>query len=273
MQTEKITDNPLSLRVVPIKDVLPHEHIDLRRVKLLADKLKKASLFTNPPIVMESGSKYVVLDGATRVTCFKELNYEHIIVQVMSENDDVVLDKWAHAIRKINIVKLFEILKNIPEISIIKNPANQADNLSGLCNLYTPDNKVYSINPAKNIDKLDALNEFTNTYIQHSHVNRTVETNMDMLLKSYEDLCCLVVFPKFTIKEVLEAPIQDKILPPGITRFLISGRLLRLNADFNYLKSNKSLTEKRDWLNKLVMEKLASESVRYYKEPVYILDE
>ena len=64
-----------------------------------------------------------------------------------------------------------------------------------------------------------------------------------------------------------------RALPAGITRFIIPGRVLRLNADLKYLKSDKSLAEKNEWLRQLILEKLDNRAVRYYEEPVYLLDE
>jgi len=39
------------------------------------------------------------------------------------------------------------------------------------------------------------------------------------------------------------------------------------------LKSDKSLREKNRWLHDLLVEKQAKGDIRYYGEPVYLLDE
>jgi hypothetical protein len=49
--------------------------------------------------------------------------------------------------------------------------------------------------------------------------------------------------------------------------------VLRINADLNDLKANKSLAEKNEWLRQLMIDKLSRSAVRYYQEPVYLLDE
>jgi hypothetical protein len=82
-----------------------------------------------------------------------------------------------------------------------------------------------------------------------------------------------VVFPEYTVKQVMQIAQAGRVLPAGITRFVIPGRVLRLKADLNVLKSDKPLSEKEVWLNQLVGEKLANNRVRYYEEPVYLLDE
>lgn len=103
-------DNPLSLRVVDIKDVVKHELIDPRRVEKLKATLKQADVFTNPPIIAEDKDKYIVLDGATRTTAMKELGFNHMIVQVISNLNECQLDTWQHVIRKVDPRQIIDLL-------------------------------------------------------------------------------------------------------------------------------------------------------------------
>ena len=66
---------------------------------------------------------------------------------------------------------------------------------------------------------------------------------------------------------------QGRLLPAGITRFIVPGRILRLNAPLAVLAANEPIAQKRDWLDNLVQTKLAGRGVRYYEEPVVLLDE
>ncbi|MCB9125105.1 MAG: hypothetical protein H6643_11420 [Caldilineaceae bacterium] len=54
-------------------DVFPHERFHPARVERLKKRLTQEGRLVNPPIVAELGDgRYVVLDGATRVTAFKQ---------------------------------------------------------------------------------------------------------------------------------------------------------------------------------------------------------
>jgi len=271
-------NNPLALRVVAMKDVFPHENIDPRRVARLSDKIKTADVLTNPPIVVESDGKYIVLDGATRTTAFRQLGYPHIIVQMFAEEDDKLgLDTWRHAIRQIEPSELVRILDRMPEISMIASQPEtvlqEITDYGGLCYLTTVENKTYHIKPAPHVNHLDALNKLTQTYIEASYVTRTIESDINRVAKEYPDLTALVIFPKYEIEQVLQITRAGRALPAGITRFLIPGRVMRLNANLAVLKSSQSLSEKNEWLYELTMKKLADDQVRYYQEPVYLLDE
>ena len=271
-------NNPLALQVVAMEDVFPHENIDPRRVARLSEKIKTADVLTNPPIVVASDGQYIVLDGATRTTAFRLLGYPHIVVQVFAEEDDKLsLDTWRHAIRQIEPSELAHIIGSMPEISMIASlPETVLQDMTdygGLCYLTTVENKTYHIKPAPGVNHLDALNKLTSTYIEASYVTRTIESDINRVAEEHPDLAALVIFPKYEIDQVLQIARAGRALPAGITRFVIPGRVMRLNADLAVLKSSQSLSEKNEWLFELTMKKLADDQVRYYQEPVYLLDE
>jgi len=271
-------NNPLALQVVAMEDVFPHENIDPRRVARLSEKIKAADVLTNPPIVVASDGRYIVLDGATRTTAFRLLGYPHIIVQVFAEEDDkLFLDTWRHAIRQIEPSELAHIIGSMPEISMIASQPEtvlqEMTDYGGLCYLTTVENKTYHIKPAPGVNHLDALNKLTSTYIEASYVTRSIESDINLVAEEHPDLAALVIFPKYEIDQVLQIARAGRALPAGITRFLIPGRVMRLNADLAVLKSSQSLSEKNEWLYELTMKKLADDQVRYYQEPVYLLDE
>ena len=270
-------ENPLPLRVVPANKVVPHELVDHRRVERLAGRLTEDGILSNPPIVIENSGHYVVLDGATRVTALKQLNYPHLIVQLVASEDDLGLHTWFHIIRKTDPEHLINLLQTIPEIALLKSTPQQIweDMLEqgGLCYVHTVDGQVLLIKPAAGINNLEALNQVTEAYIENFQVSRTLNTDLHHLQWEYPDMAALVIFPEYTVQQVLQIAQAGRVLPAGITRFVIPGRVLRLNADLQTLKSDKPLRAKENWLNQMVMEKLSKGQIRYYEEPVYLLDE
>ncbi|HEX9922018.1 MAG TPA: NAD(P)-dependent oxidoreductase, partial [Anaerolineae bacterium] len=270
-------ENPLSLQVVPLAKVFPHENVDPHRVQKLAERLAVEDVLVNPPVVIGSGDHYVVLDGATRTAALKQLDYPHTIVQVVSDKDKLVLHTWFHAIRKSDPAKLVKMLDDLPEVSLIESkPQSVLDEMieyGGMCYLHTVNDKVFRIEPAAGVNRLDALNRLTTAYIEACYLSRTLTKDMKTLQQEYPDLTALVVFPEYTVDQILQIAQAGQVVPAGITRFIIPGRVLRINADLDYLKSEKSLSEKARWLNRLVMNKLLKGEIRYYEEPVYLLDE
>lgn len=268
---------PLSLEVVPLEKVIPHEKVDPRRVARLTARLAKDGTLSNPPIVVRLEDQYVVLDGATRVTAFKELDYPHIIVQLVSPKEGLSLHTWYHAVRKIEPAQLLKTLNALPEVMLTESSPEQVLDemfeVGGLCYLHTIDGRLFLVQAASGTNHFQALNRFTEAYIDAGHVTRTLNSNVDDLLNEFGDLAAVVVFPEYTVEQVLQIARAGRQLPAGITRFIIPGRVLRLNADLAFLKAGDSLADKNRQLYQLVVEKLSTSQVRYYQEPVYLLDE
>jgi len=270
--------NPLSLHVVPVERVLPHEHFDPERVSDLAKRLETAETLVNPPVVVEWEGYYIILDGATRTTAFKQLGYPHIVVQVVSAEDDhLLLHTWYHALCGPKPENLLDHLKTGESYEIL--PATGYSLANGevyprvICSLHFLDEQNYFIQHSKDVDRLTALNDFVADYTEIARIERTLNTDKSELAAEIKDLSALVIFPQFTIKDVLLAAAKGQLLPAGITRFVIPGRVLRLHADLNYLKSAESLSHKNAWLNRLLTDKMSRRRVRYYQEPVFLLDE
>lgn len=61
--------------------------------------------------------------------------------------------------------------------------------------------------------------------------------------------------------------------PPGITRFTISPRALRVNYPLDELSANKTLEAKNEVLQHWVNERIARKGVRFYAEATVLYDE
>ena len=269
----------LPLRVVPMDKVMPHEHFDQKRVDRLANRIEEDGMLGNPPVVVESDDgRYIVLDGATRTTAMKQLGYKHGIVQVISTEDGLGLHTWYHVICQIDVDVLLDLLQTLPdvrmEVSDIDEVADKMFEYGGLCYVQTVDNRVFLIYPSQKVNRLEALNQFTEAYIEAGHVDRTLNSNILSLKNEYDALAAVVIFPEYTVNQVMQATLSSgRLFPAGITRFIIPGRILRLNADLSVLKSDVSLREKNRWLHELLVEKQGKGGIRFYGEPVYLLDE
>ncbi len=272
-------DNVLPLRVVPMDKIFPHESIDQKRVDRLAQRLEADGVLQNPTVVTEvEGNYYMVLDGATRTAAFKQLGYPHTIVQISNPEDGLGLHTWYHVIQQIEVDKLLKLLRSIDGISLSKTTIESADDdmfaYASLCYLHTVTNEVYMVQAEPGVNRLDALNTLTETYIAASQTDRTLDKDLSTLKGDYPQMAAVVIFPEYTVSQVMNVTLSGRYFPAGITRFLIPGRILRLNADLSVLKSKEmSLTEKNKWLTQFLDGKLQRNAIRYYGEPVYLLDE
>lgn len=271
-------ENPLGLQIVPLDKVFPHELLDSRRVDHLVNRLKTEQKLVNPPIVAAVDDRYVVLDGATRVAALQQLGYPHIVVQQVSNLDKLGLRTWYHVICQISLTDLMSLLRSLPDIVLVQSePEKVLDDMleyGGVCYVHTVEGQVWLIQPAVGVNRLEALNKLTDIYIKKAgQVARTIHRSIPALRQEQPDMAALVVFPEYTVEQVLQIARAGRALPAGITRFIIPGRVLRLNTPLEPLRSAQPVAEKNEWLYQQVMELLSSGRARYYEEPVYLLDE
>ena len=245
--------NLLPLAVVPMESIVPHESIDQKRVDRLISRLQGEGILANPPIVTSLENRYMVLDGATRTAALRQLGYPHAVVQISTEADGLALNTWYHVIQQIERSELLTLIESIPSIYLEKTDASKAsENMfeyGALCYLQFLNTETFLVFPQSGENRLDALNSLTERYIEASYVDRTLDSNLSKLKNEYEAMTALVVFPEYTVNQVRQVTLSGRYFPAGITRFIIPGRILRVNADLKILKSKDlSLSEKNRWL-------------------------
>ena len=281
---KKRPSETLSLELVPAELVVPHEQVDDKRVARLMNRLEEDGLLANPPIATYWNGKYVVLDGATRSTAFKRLNYPYLIVQVVPPDEGrFQLHTWYHAIsggQRVTprtFTDLQHHLATIPGLIFAPLPAIKIAQVfqdeRNLCYFLDRDGEATVAQVAEGYDRLAVMNDLVASYTRWGNVERTLLTDMPRLLSQFPQITAVAIFPQFQPETIFDVASQGGLVPAGLTRFVIPGRILRLNADLARLKQDEPVQAKRFWFNEFLEEKLSRSRLRYYEEPVVLLDE
>ena len=270
-----------TLKILPLDQLILHEDHDLQRTLPLVEKLRAQGILRNPPIVMpltDSSGRYMVLDGANRVTSLQEMEFPHIVAQVVtSDYPHVNLQTWNHVVWGMNTKMLINSLKKVKGIKLIKVDTQKSFDAPKYTPLQIrlPDGSFYILEetPSDLPTHIDTLHEIVNTYISRASLDRTSQTLIDSFKKVYSDLTALVIFPRFKIKTVLKLAGQSIVLPTGITRFTVSPRALHLNYPLHELSSGKPTEYKEAYLQHWVEERVKNKRVRHYVEATFLFDE
>ncbi|MEX1018118.1 MAG: hypothetical protein WDZ49_00585 [Litorilinea sp.] len=284
----------LGLYVIPVDQVVTHERYNGERVQGLMARIAAEDRLINPPVVVAYGGRYVVLDGATRVTAFRRLGYPHIIVQVVDlHTHRVRLDTWQHTVHGGTPADLLAMLGSIEGLRITPMPVTKLLGRTPvrpvIGYLLTPGDRGYwlEMDATQIAEEQDGeqdrepggdawlalFNRLVDSCGAWGRIERTLSTDMDALAAHYPDLAGHFVYHGFEAQEVLALAASGHTVPAGITRFVIPGRILRLNAPLDRLLADEPAASKRAWLNDLVAAKIANRQMRYYEEPVILLDE
>ncbi len=269
------------LRVVAVADLLLHEQHDAQRSVPLLERLRADGVLKNPPIVasIPGEQRYVVLDGANRVTAAQSLGMEHIAVQVVDyEDPELILDTWYHLIKGMSVEQFKDLLAHLPGIRTEASDLMHARALlarrESLAFVEYPHGEVCSLFAEGNLhQRTQRLNDIVDLYKVHGRIFRANTDHLPSLLPLYDDITVLVVFPHYAPAEIVDLARVGAFLPAGISRHLIPRRALRINLPLAVLGNGASLDEKNRWLSSWMKEKVATKTARFYQESTFLFDE
>jgi len=270
-----------TLRILPLESLILHEDHDYQRALPLVEKLRATGIIRNPPVVMpltDDSNRYMVLDGANRVTSLRQLEFPHIVAQVVeASNPNVNLQTWNHVIWGLKTKTLMSRLRKIKELKLEKvNIRKSVDAPKYVpVQIRLPDEGFYILQetPSELPTHIATLHKIVNAYKTSASLDRTSQTLIDTFKHIYPDLTALIIFPRFKIKTILKLAAQQIVLPTGITRFTVSPRALHLNYPLHELSSAKPIEYKQAYLSQWVEERVMKKGVRLYSEATFLFDE
>jgi ParB-like chromosome segregation protein Spo0J len=278
-----MTNSLPTLRILPLQNIIEHEFNDDQRTGPLVKRLQAEDMLKNPPIVTPLDGKpdhYVVLDGANRCTALNGLGYEHILAQVVPYRPpQVTLTTWHHAITEMDLSRFIAALERLPTSEV--HSVDFLDARAGLSRrdfvayVQLSNGAVAAIRSAtpKLHDQNRALNELVDTYKTNGKLNRVTAEELDEVRAIHPDVIALVIFPNYDPAEVLALARDGELLPPGLTRHLIQGRVLRANFPLSELRATDGLDAKNARLEAWLQSKFSQRDVRFYGEATYLFDE
>jgi hypothetical protein len=270
-----------TFEIIPINKATPHELHDLQRTPPLIENLRASGVMINPPLFSpfdDDSGQYMVLDGANRLYAFIEMDFPHILAQVVPANSpSLSLSSWNHVIWDMATSVLLKSIKGISTISLLEIEENDLENNrhETIASIHTPGDRVYKI-ISKNQDLktcASVMKDVMDTYKRVARFDRIPLRNVESVQGLYEDITAIVSYPQFNIHEVFDLCREGILLPSGITRFRVTPRALKVNYPLDELASAKSLKEKNLTLTQWLQDQLANKSVRFYAESTLIFDE
>jgi hypothetical protein len=274
MTHDQHTNAPVpDLRIVPADCLHPHEWHDSQRSNPLVERLRGDSYFINPPIVAPIDEReFVILDGANRCHAITELNYPHILVQVMAyEGGYVELDTWNHVISDWDADEIIRQFDAHPDFELTMQPDKHS-----IAHLILRDGGVRGVHsPVETTHERNAaLSHVVNIYQQHATLYRTAIAEPAEVWQLYPKAIALMVFPRYEPADIIAAAHYKAFLPPGISRHIVHGRAIQVNYPMERLRDESvSLADKNAQLQSWLQSKLANRQVRYYAEATYQFDE
>jgi hypothetical protein len=266
------------LRIVTVADLLLHERVDLERVTRLIDRLSADGILKNPPIVasLPGSDRFLLLDGANRVSAMQNLDIPHLIVQVEPfENEKLEVRHWNHVVRDIEARELLRKAREIPGLSVKEMRPEDSVEEGFLASVTTAeDRSLHLFDRGSLASRVEHLHALVDVYYRgEARMDRVNHADVAALRQHHPHFGALVSFPDFAKSEVRAVAEGGHLLPSGVTRILVPRRVLGFNLRLPLLKSSLPLEEKSRWLAEEMRHKVSEHKVRYYQEPTFVFDD
>ena len=267
----------LPVRVIRTDDLVPHEAHDEKRVSALVARLEDEDVLRNPPIVTAVDDRFVLLDGATRSEALRRIGFEHMVVQVVETDESLQLDTWSHALRDSTFEQIVAAVDAAEGLSTEPTTSSSALDVlleqGGVCAIIAPEGDAVVVHSEQGLNRFIAAERATQAYNGVSDVARTLERDLATVYAEYPDMAAMAVYPQFTVEQVLLAARSGHLLPAGVTRFIVPGRVLHLDVELDWLASDRPVEEKNREMHEQLQARHLRGEIRFYREPVYLLDE
>lgn len=279
-----LTDLAPILKLVPTPSILFHENPERPRTLRLMERIEEEAFLRHPPIVAKTGQgKYLLLDGANRVSAFAELGYSHVPVQVVDyHHESIELKGWHHLLVGAGDLDLFKTYSAMPGISLVKVTHDKLTQLlktrEVLAVLVNETTEAYGLFSAASENDLQTrtnlLTQLVAAYEGKSPIERIKLADFSLLPKVVKTVAHqLLLVPPFLKTELLKLVELNLKIPTGLSRHLIPGRALGINLEIGFIREMKSEAEKLTHFKDFTTHLQLKGRIRFYEESVFMMNE
>ena len=249
-----------ALGIVELSCLILHEDHDPARLVRVRDGIREEAVQRNPVIVAPYGDRYLVLDGAHRMRALTDLGLRLALVQTIDLPDRA--ENWGHLLPAEG---LEAALRGLPEVVV---SAQRPDENCLVEARFHDGGLLYAqAREAGLVASVRALNSLGSVYPKGGVVRR-VDPQAGIELGAGE---ALLLYRRFSPRELAEVVDRGEVLPAGITRFPVPERVLNVRYPLAFLEDGDTAVRNAE-LRGFVEESLEKNRVRYYAEPVVLFE-
>lgn len=269
------------LEVLPLRDIVFHEEVDLARVAALIERLGADGVLRNPPIVAAlGGGRRLLLDGANRIEALARMGMAHAVVQTEAEGGaGLRLSHWNHVIRRRGAEAVAG--EPPPGVRAVDDPGPGPGG-APVCRLLRPDGTglrfFEAASPAEGGGTAAGRAAALRAVVERAahpgaRIARVAHADLEEVRRGHPDFGGLMTYPDLPWEEVERLAEAGERLPSGVTRFLPPRRVLGFDLPLGFLATDLPLPEKRRRFEAIVAERFETGRVRFYAESTIVFDD
>ncbi|SMO90215.1 ParB N-terminal domain-containing protein [Melghirimyces algeriensis] len=238
----------MSLKLVETERIRLHEQHEAERLEKTCQQIQKDGILWNPIIGMElSNGECMVLDGAHRYASLVRLGCQRIPVQVVHPMA-VTVGAWDH------VVKMGKWMKELhmdPECSWVGRKREDIYQIEwktaeGTQGCFGPSGDHPSMK-----EQLEVWHRLVRTYSEAGPVRRVRGEHVSLLREAV-----LFRHPVLQLSDLTRLVETGNVLPAGVTRVTVQGRLVNLGIPLEWLQKEKPVesmwkAQCREWEQKV----------------------
>ena len=267
------------LRLVPLASIELQEEPDRKRLERLIAGIRQSRVVRDPPIVTSGiGKKLMQLDGTTRISTLRRLGCSHVVVQYVdySDSSQVLIKSWVH-VSKVNKRDFVEGIQKIPGVKTESFQLGLGLTLTGhplatITIIFNSGKGLSILGDSDLVQKVLMLKKVVNLYASLIERDREVTIEgMQHLAEFFEkhpEKNVALFFPSFAAQEIYSLLKKGVVLPAGITRHIINGRVLGINYPIKMLGEDVTDEEKQQFFANF----LKTIQLRYYEESTFMAE-
>ncbi len=202
-----------SLRIVPTGALYLHEATEPGRVRRVAEQLRDAGCLRHPVLATPVAGRWLVLDGHHRATALRAAGVGGVLVQHVELEESVRIGAWTHELSG-PVVAPPDRPSYGRRVARLVSPSGEYDILSGGTDLRS---------------RVTAMWQLAGRYADRRY--RRVTRNEPWGRAA----SCRVEYATLSANDCLLLVALGLTLPPGVTRFQASGRILDVCAPLEQL--------------------------------------
>lgn len=249
-----------ALRIVELSCLILHEDHDPARLARVREGIREEAVQRNPVIVAPYGDRYLVLDGAHRVRALTELGLRLALVQIIDLPERA--ESWGHLLPAEN---LEAALRGLPVVAV--SAERPGENCLVEARLHDGRVLYAQAKDAGLIASVRALKSLGSVYPKGGVVRR-IDPEASIELGAGE---ALLLYRRFSPRELAEVVDTGEVLPAGITRFPVPERVLNVRYPLVLLEDGEPAARNAE-LRGFVEKSLEGNRVRYYAEPIVLFE-
>lgn len=247
------------LELVDIDQICFHEPVEPARLERTCHAIRQEGLLRHPIIATTLlEDRYLVLDGAHRAHSLQQLGCKKISLQIMEESE-ISFEAWDHLLPGGLWLEQLQQSSSIRWVSDVLSDPPVAEVV------YFDQTRfwIYPEQSQQNSwNRLKLWHSIVKVYNQYHSVTRFPQGQICFPDSNY----ILFRYPTLNLAKIKDIVLAGQMVPAGVTRCIVQGRLLNLQVPLSLLNSALSTKE---W-NQFCEKKL--NQLRLYTESIYLCE-